>query len=228
VVTGGSLAGCSNITGPIRFTRDDPVPNAYWAQSNGNYDPVFLLHTAAADDTELELIVTSLPSDEIGWFTLSSAGPVRHALYGSGDVPEKFGIEIPANTEFGFYLSNGTNTFYTDSALNTADAGIQHFALFRNSPPSGTDVTNYYIGAEDGPANTDFDYQDMIIHVAPCRPLVVAGVVVAACGGGGGGGSGRRAGFEGDTAVPEPGPLSLTTLAIVALALRGIVGRSRA
>lgn len=223
VVTGGSLAGCSNVRGPIPFTKDDPVPNSYWAQPNGNYDPFFYFLSTAGDATELELTVTSLPGDEIGWFTLTNNAIVRHSLgRGSGDVPEKLAATIGAG-EFGFYLSNGTDTFYTDSRFNTRDAGIQHFAVFRNSPSGGTnDVTNYYIGAEDAPAGTDFDYQDVIIHVAP---LATGGAEGGGEGGGCGGGGGCPI-FAGD--IPEPGTLGLMGLAALALTVRGLIGRSRA
>jgi hypothetical protein len=183
------------------------MPNAYWAQSNGNYDPAFIFQSTATDDTELELVITSNFSDDIGWYTTSGGSILRHPLYGSGDLPEKFGVTIPANTTFGFYLFNGTDFFYTNSGINTADVGIQHFTLFRNVPSSGTNVaTDYYIGAEDARANTDFDYQDIIIHIAPLT------------GGGGGGGGGGGAPFPEQAAVPEPSGLILLATAVTCLA----------
>jgi hypothetical protein len=221
VVTGGSLAGCSNLEGPIPFTRDDGVPNSYWGLANGNYDPIFMFHSNAVDATELDMTATSLGSDVFGYYFLSGGAPQLVPLFGSGDLAvlrartggrrlEEYGPNIPFNATFGYYLFNGVDTFFTDSSLNTTDKGIQHFALFGVPSTASNVAPQYYIGAEDGHANTDFDYQDMIIHVGE------------SAGGGGPGGGGPGNPEDPSLAVPEPASLVLvsTMFAGVILAVR--------
>jgi hypothetical protein len=221
VVTGASLAGCSNVKGPVPFTRDDVAPNAYWALGNGNYDPTFMLHSSAVDGTELELTVTSLTTDIFGWYTVSGSGISRHPLFSSNDLAvasahaggaqlEVYGGDIPFNATFGYYLFNGVDTFYTDSSLNTSDIGIQHFALFAAPSTGANSATDYYIGAEDGRAPTDFDYQDMVVHIG------------VETGGPGSGPGGSGGGPEDPTlaAAPEPGSLFLICTALIGFTLR--------
>ena len=58
-------------------------------------------------------------------------------LFNAGQTAETVGVSIPGGTIFGFFLANGGNTYYTQSGINTADTGIEHFAVFRNSAANG-------------------------------------------------------------------------------------------
>ena len=157
-ILNGQMSGCTTVDGPA-FQSDDPSPNAYWSagNGNGNYDPSFVLfNNAQADTTELEMRITGYQgSDVFGWYESDQNGFVGalHPLFTGGSSPESFGADI-TTAYFGFYLTNGSNptkTFYTGSSNNTADRGIQHFALFRvQPPPTGTNqaqADRFYVSA---------------------------------------------------------------------------------
>jgi len=195
-VTGGTLAGCNNNNGgPM---SDDGPANAYWGNSNGTFDPSFTFSTSTSPEpVELELTMAgNSNNNSFGWYTVGAGGVItEHQLFAAGTVAEATTTFTPPTTgQYGFYIYNGVNTFFTQSSLNSGDTADQHFALFRADPTSGSSglANTYYLGAEDSGNPTDWDYNDMIVQIGP------------------------------DT-VPEPGTLPLTLamgLGICAYALR--------
>ncbi|MES1955179.1 PEP-CTERM sorting domain-containing protein [Salinisphaera hydrothermalis] len=78
--------------------------------------------------------------------------------YDSGDVD--FGTSV-----FGYFLTVGNNTYYSDSSLNGGDPRMVGYA----SDGSGTATAGEYLfGWEDG---TDNDYQDYVATVESVRPV---------------------------------------------------------
>ncbi|WP_353224840.1 PEP-CTERM sorting domain-containing protein [Salinisphaera hydrothermalis] len=69
---------------------------------------------------------------------------------------------------FGFFLTIGGNTYYSDSSRNGDKARMVGFRGAGNSDPSSTYDSEYLFGWEDG---TDNDYQDYVVTVNGIRPV---------------------------------------------------------
>lgn len=78
------------------------------------------------------------------------------------------------NNDFGFFLTSGNNTFYSDENLN---GGTDRFVAYEGTgdniqiDPYGAGVwgqNEYILGWEDG---TDFDFQDLVVLVESIAPV---------------------------------------------------------
>jgi len=73
-----------------------------------------------------------------------------------------------AGSAFGFYLNNGADTFYSDSALNSG--GTDAMVGYLNVPMPGESVLAFEDGiAENGSTNTDYD--DFVVMVESVYPV---------------------------------------------------------
>jgi hypothetical protein len=113
--------------------------------------------------------------DYFGWYSVSGSTISTHQLFTSTSSIGSAADFSPTST-YGFYLENVQSAglpyeadyfwFMNDSldyvsGTGVLDSGTQHFAAFAAA-------NGFYIGAEDTPApSSDFDYNDMIVSVAP-------------------------------------------------------------
>jgi hypothetical protein len=94
-----------------------------------------------------------------GWYDTANPGTLYPLFPGSASAPST--AYFTPTASYGFYLTSPDGTFRTQMGTNL----FQHFAVFRNSQYAGT----YWIGMEDRTMldNTDFDYNDMVVKLAP-------------------------------------------------------------
>ncbi len=168
IVTKQSLAGGCDNTNPAAFTTlgaDDPAAISYWGLTGvnitGNYDPSFSFTNTSPTAVELELSITGNGTDQFGYYDAANPGGV--VLFTAQGAAETT-LLIPAGDTFGFFLHSPTG-----STFKTESDGIQHFALFSVDNAGGNaanrTTNNYYIGVEDLAGLSDFDYNDIIVHV---------------------------------------------------------------
>jgi hypothetical protein len=148
-----------------------PGADAFWGESSGEADPNFYFSGAAdsAHNFTLELELAGFRDTNVfGWYEYNPiSGQVvgKHVIFDGPDNPEQ-SANLPVSENYGFYLYVGaTNeTYYTQSQFNTADIGLQHFAVFRDN-----DV--FWIGMEDlSLDHSDKDYNDMIVRDPVATP----------------------------------------------------------
>ena len=117
-------------------------------------------------------------TDIFGWYSVSGSTITTHQLFTSGQAIGATATFTPTSS-YGFFLENIQSPgasfeadyfwFMNDSLDYTAgpgagavDSGTQHFAVFSAASNS------YFLGVEDTPAATsDFDYNDMVVELAP-------------------------------------------------------------
>lgn len=169
IVTKQSVAGCDALN-PSNFTTlgsDDPLAISYWGLTGqgitGNFDPSFTFTNTSISAVELEVTITGDSTDQFGYY--DAANPNGVVLFTAAGTAETT-FFIPAGDTFGFFLTTPAgDTFKTESG------GIQQFAVFSTDnaggDPSNRITNNYYVGVEDlpGAGGTDFDYNDILVHV---------------------------------------------------------------
>lgn len=143
----------------------------WWGNPDGSADPDFYF-TALGDDFDahLRLEVAGLrDTNEFGWYDITTPA-VLHPLFLGPDSPAVV-VSFSPTGNFGFYLKAGdTETFYTQSALNSAgEAGTQHFVVFAESLAPGHSA--FWIGAEDLIAcrrsiEGSGDFNDIVVRVS--------------------------------------------------------------
>lgn len=166
---------CLNINGnPLG--ADDPVAQSYWGlTANGNFDPSFSFsnNNNTPDAVELEISVAGFGAgDELFLNNLNNS---TSALLFNGHSPTDTVVAtIAAGENFSFTILSGNGLSYSTTGPTN---NIQHFALFANdnagcAGPTGCSTDNFYLGVEDGGSQTtagsftsDYDYNDMIVHV---------------------------------------------------------------
>ena len=129
------------------------------AETGGAADPdIFFSKTDVAQGASLVIELAGLSGvNSFGWFETDMAGSyigARNQLFAGLDGTGAATTFTPTQY-YGFYLNNGSETFYTLSGL-----AAQHFAVFSDA------AGGFYIGADDQP-NGDRDFQDLIVHVTP-------------------------------------------------------------
>ena len=192
------------LTGSGVFTgdpNDDPIQ--YLAQNNGAGvanapTSISLDHTASsASVVLLEGDPTADKSLTFGYYnagaaTLAAATASEVPILGpgnlTGDVGNSYGLSsLTSGEDYGFYLyracytscpagdpTPGYVTWFSNSSLDTTDAGNQHFAIF-TAPTSGI----YYVGIEDwalfgGPNNGEGngDFSDIVFELNTNPPSI--------------------------------------------------------
>ena len=106
---------------------------------------------------------------EFGWFETNSTGSIlgtQHPLFTFTDTIGTVRNFTPTPF-YGYYYSFFGNTFYTISRFNTVRQDQQRFAVFEPTP--GAILCTVWIGLDDTP-DSDGDYNDMIVSIAPRRP----------------------------------------------------------
>jgi hypothetical protein len=175
---GFSGTGCSTCT-PSQFLSGSSNPNAA-APSLIELD-----HTSLSAATALLLNETIDTSLILGYYnagdtTLAAAEASEVSIIGPGSLTGSLGVSaalsnLTSGEDYGFYITRnclnipnctGTTTWFSNDALNTTDAGDQHFVIF-TSATTGT----YYIGVEDlglseGPnIEGNGDYNDIVFQL---------------------------------------------------------------
>jgi hypothetical protein len=94
-----------------------------------------------------------------GYYNLDDASNLHQLFAGGASAPST--AYFTPHASYGFYITSPDGTFRTQMGSDP----FQHFAVFRNSQYAGT----YWIGMEDRTTrdNTDFDYNDMVVRLAP-------------------------------------------------------------
>jgi hypothetical protein len=183
-ISGSSIGGtgCGNQPGGIdRFVAPNyKGPGSttigsgtdFWASTSS---PAFadLSFNFASDSPTfvIELMIeasTNHTRNEFGLYSVDASGnPVATlVLFSGADGPGTQVAFTPGNLNFGFYVKNGSDTFFTSSNLNSTETSFQHFAAFRDptDPDAGLANNNFqklWIGVEDGVSNNK-DFNDMI------------------------------------------------------------------
>lgn len=88
------------------------------------------------------------------------------------------GIDFSGN-RFGFYLNNGTNIFYSDTLLNTADSfdhmfayeGVGDYVTLPGTTTGPWGSNEYILAWEDVLGGGDQDYNDFVVMVESVNPV---------------------------------------------------------
>lgn len=110
------------------------------------------------------------------------------SIMANGDVKLNFvltGVQFAGNS-FGYYIGVGNNTYYSDSSLNPGD--MDHMLAYQGvgdtvqiggfaAGPWGSG--EYILAFEDlSFANSDYDYQDMVLMVESVTPVPEPGTLL--------------------------------------------------
>lgn len=161
----GTLGVCGNQSGPSEPALVDPSVHGYLNDGAGNALSDIWVISSGDMMAGLVLEIAGLrDGNAFGYY--NRANPTEQVVLFAGlDAPPAAVTFNPFAThgwvEYGFFLTSTTNTFFSESSLNTGtESGRQHFAFFQG--PGGA----YFIGVEDLPLGTsDRDYNDMAIRV---------------------------------------------------------------
>ena len=206
VLTGtcGVSGDCNTNYGPLQ----------YLSQNNGSGQPdaptdITLAHTGTAPVVTLLGNFTGDTTITFGFYDLAlNPIPTLFPLFGPGsfksDIGNSVSLTMANNDQYGFYITracygaiagctNGYTTWYSNSSLDSTDAGHQHFAIF-DSSTAGI----YYVAVEDWGLAAGLglegygDFNDVMIELNTDPP----------------------------SSVPEPATFGLIGAALAALGLR--------
>ncbi len=114
----------------------------------------------------LEVFIGSDSADYKAFVNYAGGNLTANIFDGIGGFVRSNAIAWAGNA-FGFYLNNGTDTFYSDSALN---GGTDAMVGFLNKPFPGESILAFEDGiAENGATNTDYD--DFVVMVESVYPV---------------------------------------------------------
>ncbi len=168
VLTGtcGVSGDCNTNYGPLQYV----------SQNNGSGQPdaptnITLSHTGTAPVVTLLGNFTGDTNITFGFYDLDlNPIPTLFPIFGPGslksDIGNSVSLTMPNNDQYGFYITracygaiagctNGYTTWFSNSSLDSTDAGHQHFAIF-DSSTSGI----YYLAVEDWLPNMGEGYGD--------------------------------------------------------------------
>ena len=171
-LTGAGNCQISNPPGALNyFSNGSAAASNMSFSSSGVTDVVTLLGLFSTQNG-----VPPTGADYFGWYSVSNGVITTHPLLSAGQSVGSTAAFLPTSV-YGFYFENvqtagltppaTANYFwFMNDSLDYAnsngaiDPGLQHFAIFAGANSS------YYLGMEDTPgANSDFDYNDMIVEL---------------------------------------------------------------
>ena len=162
--TNDNVGDCLALASSGCKVSNQPGNISYLGQSNGKaYSDFYFNSTGGGTVTMQVQVAGDAANDVFGWYNINNQNQYQ-VLFGGTTKPGST-VSFTPSAEYGFFFYNGTQgldtLFLTDSNLSPSDEGIQHFAVFQQTP--GT----YYIGMEDLPSrNTDFDFNDMVVKIS--------------------------------------------------------------
>jgi hypothetical protein len=137
----------------------------------------FGIYDAANSNNRVQLFSGSINPGTLAFLSMLDDGTVEVG----GNAKGTF-----LSTNFGFYLTAGSNTFFSDTQLNTDK--FDHMLSYQGNNsdfvkignrPAGTWTDNEYILAfEDLPNGGDFDYQDFVCMVESVAPVPEPGTIL--------------------------------------------------
>lgn len=185
-----NIGWCMTGTGNCSIANP-PGAVSYYGNGTAAASTIGFSNTGSAQVATLDGMFTNqngVPptgTNVFGWYTFSNGSIVLHQLFDSTEAVGTTATFSPT-ASYGFYFENiqtagltppaTANYFwFTNDSLDygtgaaTIDPGTQHFAVF-------SAANGYYLGMEDTPAATsDFDYNDMVVNVAPApEPASIA------------------------------------------------------
>ncbi len=130
------------------FSSEASAPDlnlSYWGLPGGAPDPNFFFTNPAGQSITITLFLEVAASSDVnsfGWYN-ADTGEMFELFSGPMDGPVTMSFTPSAN--WGLYLisADGEFEFFTQSSMNSADPGTQHFSVFQES--SGV----FWIGVED-------------------------------------------------------------------------------
>jgi hypothetical protein len=158
-----AATGCGSSQGSPTYNASGS-PNLPFLSStaNGSGTAPDFNFTASSVNTATDVAGFRGDSETFGYY-LESAPGTRIQLFASNAATSS--INFDPTSAFGFYLTDGGNTY-------TTDANPGQFAVFdtkttvAGSTAGGTSLTNFWIGVEDlRLPSGDMDYNDTIIHI---------------------------------------------------------------
>lgn len=135
----------------------------YWGNADGSADMNFVFGEATGawyDFALLGEITSRATTNEVGWYDSSNPNNRSAIFLGSQTVGNTSHVYIPGN--FGLYYRNtgGSETFFTQTALNGVSGDNQQFAAFQRGNMN-------YVGVEDlfshSRSGSDYDYNDAVV-----------------------------------------------------------------
>jgi hypothetical protein len=162
--TNENVGACLGLASSKCAVANQPGAIPYLGQSNGKaFNDFYFTNTGGGTVTMQAQVAGDAAYDVFGWYNVNN--PNQYAVLFDGSTKSGSTVSFTPSADYGFFFYNGApgqdDVFLTDDQLSPTDAGVQHFAVFEQSP--GT----YYIGMEDLPScNTDFDYNDMIVKIS--------------------------------------------------------------
>ena len=162
------LTATGNFTGGTNYS-----PNAYLAATSGNPDSAASFNLVRNTNSVIMTLLGKFTggTDAFGIYNASLGTTVGAAaseipIFTTGTaVSSTSNQSAEPYTNYGFYVTNSGNTWFSNTALDVNDGTHQHFALFT----TGTDPNVFYVGLTDwfyGNGGTfNGDYQDMVIRI---------------------------------------------------------------
>jgi hypothetical protein len=184
-----NVGGCLSVVNSGCAVPHQPGNMAYLGQTNGAAFTNFYFNNSGPVTMTFEAQVAGdAPYDTLGWYNVNN--PNQYGIIFSGTTAIGTTATFTPSAQYGLFFSNLTSNindvFFTNSGLNVnisgktpvaVDTSYQHFAVFQQS------AGNYWIGAEDLPSSgTDFDYNDMVVKMAPASAPEPSSLILLASG----------------------------------------------
>lgn len=207
---GGQCALPGGAPGPLQYYSATGAAGGGNAPSNLSFTGT----TTGVSPTLLVQLTSQSPNDSFGWYAVDPTtggivGSLHQLFSGNVAVATAATFTPPAGDNYGFYIAqqqgsstdpfssqyfflmNSTANFTGGNDKNNPGDNVQHFAVFQQDPNS------FYVGAVDTRACSaavpsscinlsNFDYQDMVVHVAAVPEpvsltLIGGGLLLGAC-----------------------------------------------
>jgi hypothetical protein len=162
------LTASGNFTGGTNYN-----PNGYLAATSGNPNSPASFNLVRNTNSILITLLGTFTGgvDAFGLYDASKSTiptaaatevPVLTTSTAVGTTVNESGISF---TSYGFYVTAGGNTWFSNTALDANDGTHQHFALFNFA----ADANVFYLGLTDwffgNGGNGNGDYQDLVLRI---------------------------------------------------------------